>query len=168
MKIKDILAEPKNMPPDFKSWKDQFRRYWKPKNRYDPSRQITTAEDIIKIYHELVIQDMLDGKQVGFWYHGQPYMAWSIRDFKGWGRRYIYRAKFRGHYYKPYVELAPGFAHKMGHYLIFMWFQYWLYLKLSVLVQRGRDYDPVPNPPDRYYNRRNKKFGGYDLERFTR
>ena len=167
MQIKDILSEPKNLPPNFKGWANQFRKYWKSKNTYHYERQVVTAAAIVKIYNELVIQDMLDGKQVGFWSKGKPYMAWSIRDFKGWGRRYFYKAKFRGHYYKPYVELAPGFAHKMGKYLIFMRFQYWLYLKLSMLVQRGRDYDPVPDPPDRYYYKRNKPNGRDRLERFT-
>ena len=149
MDIDDVLNDKSLWPAAFKGWGQMMKKYWRGMPcLYKPETQFFVASRIIKKYFELATKDMYEnGKEIGFFYKDEPYMSWGIKDMRHVSKKYVYRAKFRGHMYVVFIEMSPEFEKKMTPMIPITHLDRHLYYKLSRLVQNGMDYDEAPNPP---------------------
>lgn len=157
----DILGYYKN--EYFKDWKHFYRRYYiRPPDRKGARcsycyvngkpyfQHIWIAFYIIKRMLQLIIHDMVYENQ-GFIFtkkDGEPYFWLAVKDKKK-GRKYKWKAKFRGHNYGFWQYMFPRFRHVMkGATVGFNFYKQgnkdYAYCALSRLVQNGMDYDEAP------------------------
>jgi hypothetical protein len=155
MTAREILMVPEEKHPRY--FLEKIYPYFKEGTTHKERWALSIANYIMEMAFKLAFDEIVNNGQelCLFDKEKRPYFIIFIKDFKNLRlkaimnvvktHRYIYKARYRGHFYFFFCYTYPWFREKIHQKRAENMAQYFLYRRLKELVQKGMDYPEMPN-----------------------